>query len=344
MSFYRIVFPVTFGAFLISAFPSSTRGDEKPTLVVYDLKRQTDALADGDAVALSELMRSAITASGRYYVVGREEMDQIRKEAGFQASDECRKDANATSCYIELGGALGAKFIITGSIGRFGTTYSVTVKFLDMATTRAVNSVSKECKSCTVDDLGAVCREAGLELIGAPVPPSSVYKSQPQPAQEAWTDEKVQTAVQAAVQAAMQNKEDPVIKLKTSTEWFGMRGYGGYTPGFEEDFDEGAGGGGEISFFTVRWESFYWTILRFGGGVPTMGYWGMTFGVPFSSENGKNELRLGFDLTLLFGYVPILSGPELSYVRHVSESLAFELGAQAFIYPTLVAGFLGFRL
>lgn len=161
-------------------------------------------------------------------------------------------------------------------------------------------------------------------------------------------------------------------RLKTKIEWFALRLDGG-----------GYGGGGEAALFTLRWEHFYWEIMRGGGmgvgpgfggrGMGFSSYGGTSFGIPFHlGAAGRHELRLG---TGLFGgsiYQPDVDhnhwgdpygagsvGPfvliELSHVYHVSEYLAWQWGLELMI-PTLAVGetnklphpsfngFVGFRI
>lgn len=147
-------------------------------------------------------------------------------------------------------------------------------------------------------------------------------------------------------------------RLKTKIEWAAFRAIGG-----------GYGGGGEGALFTLRWEHFFWEIMRGGGsGVgPGFGgrgsgfssYGGMGLGVPFHlGAAGRNEIRLGSGV---FGGAICQNdcsvGPflllELSHVYHTSEYFAWQWGLELMI-PTLAVrgqlphpalnGFVGFRI
>jgi len=86
---------------------------------------------------------------------------------------------------------------------------------------------------------------------------------------------------------------ESVQNLTESTEWFGLRLGGGNW-----------GGGGELSFFTVRWKYFFWEILRigaYGGGGRNsddfMTLFGGTLGIPIHLDaQGHHEFRIGLGL------------------------------------------------
>lgn len=147
-------------------------------------------------------------------------------------------------------------------------------------------------------------------------------------------------------------------RLKTKIEWASFRFDGG-----------GYGGGGEATFFTLRWEHFFWEIMRGGGmgvgpgfggrGYGFASYGGMGLGVPFHlGAAGREEIRLGSGL---FGGAICQNdcsvGPfvllELSHVHHSSEYFAWQWGLELMI-PTLPLGsqmphpsfngFVGFRI
>jgi len=94
-------------------------------------------------------------------------MENIRREARFQMSDECKKGEDEISCYIDMGGAAGAKKMITGSLSLLGETYSLTLKLVDLKTTSPINSVFKQ-KKCKPDQLFQLALEATQELLGLP--------------------------------------------------------------------------------------------------------------------------------------------------------------------------------
>ena len=74
--------------------------------------------------------------AGRYTVVAPEEMDAISAELERQLAGGC----DETSCIAELGGALGAQFSITGTMGKLGARYTINLKLIDIEQVRAVRT------------------------------------------------------------------------------------------------------------------------------------------------------------------------------------------------------------
>ena len=143
-------------AFLL---PASSYAEEKPTLVVIDLKT---IKADKDlAKILSERLRTALSKIGKYQLVSREEMNNIVKEMKFQRTEMC----DDVKCYAEIGGALGAKKMVTGSIARMGRMYTLNLKLIDIGKAVDEGMAMKDCE-CTQQMLLRVVDEAAANLMG----------------------------------------------------------------------------------------------------------------------------------------------------------------------------------
>lgn len=119
------------------------------------MARETIALADLNAQGIdvsassiiSDRLRNDLFETGLFTVVERSQMDQILKEQGFQQSG-CTSDA----CAVEVGQLLGVQYIIVGSVGKLGKTYTVNVRLIDVKTGMIIRSAAKDCR-CEIDDL-----------------------------------------------------------------------------------------------------------------------------------------------------------------------------------------------
>lgn len=80
------------------------------------------------ASLLSDALRSEIYDSGAFELMNREDMDSILKEIRYQNSGAC----DSTSCVVEMGQALGVEKMISGSVGKFGATFAVNLKMVDI--------------------------------------------------------------------------------------------------------------------------------------------------------------------------------------------------------------------
>ena len=125
---------------LITILSTSSYAEEKPTLVILDLKT---VKIDADVgMLLSDRLRTTMTMFEKYIVLSRDEMENIKKEIKFQRSEAC----NDTQCYVEIGGALGAKKMIAGMIGKLDDTYTFTLKLIDIEQAKNEKTASIDCE------------------------------------------------------------------------------------------------------------------------------------------------------------------------------------------------------
>ena len=131
-------------AFLL-AMPAAAQ----PTLVVAPLERvQT---RQSDATTLTEMIRIQIGKSKRYTLVTPEEQHNIDAELQRQLSGGCSE----ASCITQIGGALGARYMITGKFSRFGRRYVLFLKLIDIELGKAINTASIQANALEMilDDL-----------------------------------------------------------------------------------------------------------------------------------------------------------------------------------------------
>jgi hypothetical protein len=77
--------------------------------------------------------------SGKFAIVDRRRLDQIRNEQNFQTSGDV--DDNSA---VSIGNMLGASIVLTGSISDFGTTQTISVKALDVKTARIITMAREQ--------------------------------------------------------------------------------------------------------------------------------------------------------------------------------------------------------
>tara|TARA_Y100001958_G_C21160001_1_gene494112 strand:- start:176 stop:775 length:600 start_codon:yes stop_codon:yes gene_type:complete len=100
-------------------------------------------------------------SSGRFTLLERQQMGDILEEQGFQQSG-----CVSSECAVEVGAALGAKFIIIGSISKVGTLYSVNARFLDVETSEIVTSISHDQMGDIMTLMTQGMKESALKLLG----------------------------------------------------------------------------------------------------------------------------------------------------------------------------------
>ena len=133
--------------------------------------QETVAVLDFDGIGVSQEEARALSnrfgsefldiAGNKYTLVERQSMGEILKEQGLQQSG-----CVSSECAVEVGAALGAQFIIIGSISKVGSIFSVNARMLDVETSRILKSINYD----QVGDIGLLLtkgmREAAAKMLG----------------------------------------------------------------------------------------------------------------------------------------------------------------------------------
>jgi hypothetical protein len=149
---------------------ASPETGDKLTVAVTDLlgKGMDKSVAD----IFSERFRSELIQTGHFRVMERGQMDMVLKEQGFQQSGACSDEA----CLVEMGQIMGVERMISGSMGKLGTLYTISVRLINVATGEIMITANEDCDcemkellSKTVPALAAkVATAAGFQVKGAP--------------------------------------------------------------------------------------------------------------------------------------------------------------------------------
>lgn len=121
--------------FIASAFSLSYGQDAPETVAVLDFEGQ--GMPVSETLTLSERFRTEIANTGAVRLIERKLLEKIMEEQGLQQSG-----CTTTECAAEVGQLLGAQFMINGSIGLIGNTYTIDVKMISVETGAAVSSRS----------------------------------------------------------------------------------------------------------------------------------------------------------------------------------------------------------
>ena len=82
-----------------------------------------------EAATLTDRFTSEMAKTGAVRLVERNMVDEILTEQGFQQSG-CTSD----ECAVEVGALLGVQYMVSGSIGRLGETYTIDAKIVSIET------------------------------------------------------------------------------------------------------------------------------------------------------------------------------------------------------------------
>lgn len=103
------------------------------TIAVLDLEAK--GVSEMQASVLSDRLRSELFDTDTFRVVEREMMQEIFREQNFQMSG-----CVSTECIVEAGKIMGVEQIIGGSVSKFGSILTVSVRIVDVETGEIVNS------------------------------------------------------------------------------------------------------------------------------------------------------------------------------------------------------------
>ena len=110
--------------------------DTRPTVAILDFEGQ--GISVQEVQTLTERMRSEIGSTNAVRLIERKAIESIMAEQGL-AQSGCVSD----ECAAEVGQLLGVQFMISGTIGKLGDTFTIDVKMFSVetgATERSVNA------------------------------------------------------------------------------------------------------------------------------------------------------------------------------------------------------------
>lgn len=157
--------PVLLLSILLAANPAPPV--EKPKLLVLGLT-PAGGLEAETADAFSEAISSELAKSAYFSVVAKKEMETLIGLERQRQMMGCGEDSSA--CLAELAGALGARFVLSGSLARLGPSYQLSLQVMDTARAQAVGRSSRMANDLAVLRKGLAYAVA--EATGTPPPPA----------------------------------------------------------------------------------------------------------------------------------------------------------------------------
>jgi len=137
MRFYKFVVQIlVFISFLSAILQSQTHS--KLNVAVIDLQTQ-GGLSPQEAAVLTSRLRSNLVSTNVFNVLNRGLMDEILKEQGFQQSG-----CTTAECAVEIGKMLNMHQMITGSIGKLGSMYTLDIVQIDVESSRIIRSLTRD--------------------------------------------------------------------------------------------------------------------------------------------------------------------------------------------------------
>ena len=154
---------------LISAnFQLFAQEDNRPTVAILDFEGQ--GIGIQEVQTLTERMRTEIGNTDAVRLIERKAIESIMAEQGL-AQSGCVSD----ECAAEVGQLLGVQFMINGSIGKLGDSYTIDVKMFSVETgaTERSKNVTHEGD---IEGLLVEMQILAWEIVGLSAPPALKLK------------------------------------------------------------------------------------------------------------------------------------------------------------------------
>ena len=163
----RVLAPIL--AVLLSFIPWVATAKDLSKVVVWDLAaRETKP---GYAQELTSILVSEISKMGKFEVYSQE---NVRTLAGWTA-ERMKLGCTSTECLMALGQMDVAK-LISGSVGRIGNRYSVSLSLFDTQNAKAEKALSEFCRS--EDELIELVQKTARQLLATPAELAAAEKKE----------------------------------------------------------------------------------------------------------------------------------------------------------------------
>jgi len=131
----------------------------RPTLSVMNLMSAGGFTAE-ETVLLTDRLLVELTRTERFDITERSRRDEILKEQAFQQSGVC----DEAVCLVQVGKLLGVQKMVGGTIGRFGETFSVNLRMVDVETGRIEQTAVRDFTGSQEYLLTTALREVAWQL------------------------------------------------------------------------------------------------------------------------------------------------------------------------------------
>jgi hypothetical protein len=140
--------------------------DSRPKLLVADLAAQ--GVPPAEAAAMTDAVVSTLQERGLFQVLSSKDVQTILgAERRRLLAGGCV--GKTTDCATDLGSALGARFVLTGSLSQLGSTYQLALQVVDTIKSERMGQTSRLARELTT--LRLQLPYAVAEATGSPLPP-----------------------------------------------------------------------------------------------------------------------------------------------------------------------------
>ena len=118
-------------------------------------------ITEAEVGILTDRLSTELVKLGSFTVVERAQMEEVLKEQGLQQSG-----CTTSECAVEVGALLGVDKMITGSIGRIGSLFTLSARIIDVETGEILRQVSLDVSGTIEKVLTHTMAEVASQLSG----------------------------------------------------------------------------------------------------------------------------------------------------------------------------------
>ncbi len=141
---------------LVSWTAAAAKGPEHLKLAVLDLEAK--GVEKSTAETLTDIVTVSLKKLGVFDVISRSDIQQM---LNFEESKQLVGCTSNSSCIAEIGGALGVARVVTGSVGKVGSSYVINLSLLDTKSAKVIERESRSVQGNLdklVDETGNAAR------------------------------------------------------------------------------------------------------------------------------------------------------------------------------------------
>lgn len=155
---------VLFSLSLLAEPKSPPKVASKPRLAVMDVKPLNGVTPDLAAAVSSALVLELRKSATEYSVISTDEIRTLLTVERQRSQLGCSE----VGCLAEIGGALGASQMVSSTLGKFGSTYLLQVKLVDVRKAQVLREASERLSSADDNRLLAAVAHVARGLFAPP--------------------------------------------------------------------------------------------------------------------------------------------------------------------------------
>jgi len=113
----------------------------KPSIAILELDAKGGITAD-EASIITDRLRAQLHQTGHFQILERAKMESVLKELGFQQSAFC----DDSKCKAQIGKLLGVDGLVTGSVSRLDTLYTLSIRVLNVEKGIIIREEFQDCE------------------------------------------------------------------------------------------------------------------------------------------------------------------------------------------------------